>query len=1343
MVPRAGVDSGRTGNHNCPVRNRRLDRPRRARNGRALLAAAAAGACLLAPAGPGHHAGAQPRTALTYALADTWSDEVVAPRGGLYEAPVDISSGPDGSVYVLSPAEGLVVPATGAPSRMALHAVGLDGAPRSLTALDAELAVAARLDAGFDGAVHVLGVLTGPAGSGWGVARYTPRGAFDEAFPLQASGHPADIAASPLGPVYVSMRTVTGDNSRLDAYGPNGELIATLDPSRLGAAGPDGRFSYQLDKLDIHPDGSIFVMAYAWRDCPVNPGPTPRPQPTRTPAPTPTPRPSLAGGAAEGGVAGGAAEGGVAGGATGDGVEDGVPWSDPGRGGDDGPQQLPCRKWIVLEFDAQHRFRGEWDNSHRSDIAAGVSGVYVAASTPAGMPVQYVYKLGARTPTFRYRLPQAVGPSVGHSASNMQLDIAHDGRLLAITGAREPFYRGALALGDPRRVARVTDEGQTALGLYNRPPLSGPRHPWRIDAGADVLLLEAPYAPIQGRNVTPVDPARDVSAIVRWTLRGVPVWQAAHHGNLSANDPGSGGAFNMGGQLVDLALDGTDIYAVSPQVVWHRPDALPPTWYHRVAGAHLIAASADGRRVAVLDGVGRRVLILGAGGSLWREWPVGTLAGRGIASDLAYAAGRVYLADQGRNRIVVRSERGADLGEWRTHDGPRRVAVGPEGDVYVLGRGGYGLRYTPEGELVAAWRMPQRHAGLDVDAQDLAVGDDGRVYVSFLGLSDGAPRAVAGTAPGQSYHIHAAGVWVFEPEPVDDPAPPPDHRSCLASPVKSATPKIILQGETVDVELRVDGLCPGRHAPQQMVIVLDTSWSMHDAFPGTVGPGGLSRAKDVLAALLESIDPETIEIGLITFSGGGGIDVPLPGDLGDVRARILSRVADGDTRMAAGIELAHAELRGPRGDPEVKQTILVVSDGVFKDDPKAAVNTAAADGIEVLFLVTSTPELDAEAWARLEVLAGGRDRIFLDPVPATVPGLIDRVAAYIPEPGLFRSITVEDVVPANMAYLEGSARPAALWDPSSRTLTWTLGAVAAEDGVALTYRLRPVDTGTWPTNVRAGARYLDVLGGQGRLTFGVPWVLVLRPDPLATATPLVTATPVPPTATPTATKVPWHTIYLPLAARSPVCIVKRVEVDVVLVLDMSTSMERETGAGRSKRDAALAAARQFVDQLGAVTAGRDRVAVVGFNDRAWTAGALGTDLGRARAAIAALPADTREGTRLDLALEEALRALGAAGPAPGNGNVPAVVLLTDGLPNRVPTPVPAGSQEDTVLAAAERLKAAGAVLYTVGLGHESDVRGWMLRLAASAPELYYETPDAEQLAAIYERILMHLVCGND
>jgi hypothetical protein len=81
-----------------------------------------------------------------------------------------------------------------------------------------------------------------------------------------------------------------------------------------------------------------------------------------------------------------------------------------------------------------------------------------------------------------------------------------------------------------------------------------------------------------------------------------------------------------------------------------------------------------------------------------------------------------------------------------------------------------------------------------------------------------------------------------------------------------------------------------------------------------------------------------------------------------------------------------------------------------------------------------------------------------------------------------------------------------------------------------------------------------------------------------------------------------------------------------------------------------------------------------------------------------------------------------------------LIVLTDGLPNRVPTPVAGGSQEDTVLAMARWAKSRGSKVYTVGLGAPEDIDETLLAECASEPGLFYYAPDGEDLARIYREI---------
>ena len=125
-------------------------------------------------------------------------------------------------------------------------------------------------------------------------------------------------------------------------------------------------------------------------------------------------------------------------------------------------------------------------------------------------------------------------------------------------------------------------------------------------------------------------------------------------------------------------------------------------------------------------------------------------------------------------------------------------------------------------------------------------------------------------------------------------------------------------------------------------------------------------------------------------------------------------------------------------------------------------------------------------------------------------------------------------------------------------------------------------------------------------------------------------------------------------------------------------------------------------------------------------------------ALRQLPEKMAEGTRLDLALQLGREAI--ARGTPGHGGQ-AVILLTDGLPNRVPRAAD-GTVETTVRLQAEALKELGAILFTIGFGEEEDLDAQLLRQVATSPGHYRYTPDADGLAAIYEELARKVRCGR-
>ncbi len=363
-----------------------------------------------------------------------------------------------------------------------------------------------------------------------------------------------------------------------------------------------------------------------------------------------------------------------------------------------------------------------------------------------------------------------------------------------------------------------------------------------------------------------------------------------------------------------------------------------------------------------------------------------------------------------------------------------------------------------------------------------------------------------------------------------------------------------------------------------------------------------------------------------------------------------------------------------------------------------------------------------------------------------------------------RTMILSQELPAGIVFIDaqgGGVSPVvAAGEAGATRLTWEWKSPQAPGTYTVTYRVKHEDAGQYgiegDLTVMDNGRLIQKQPAQA-LTLDVQPAICVTPTPVPpSSTPSPTATDAP-SATPTATASPSatasptvtltptpgrFTIYLPfLHWEKEVCIPESVYADVVLVLDLSTSMDRPTReGGRSKHEAALAAARTFLGLLAWAEenpGAHDQVAIVGFNDDAWIESPLGGRKDAAEAGLARLPARVAQGTRLDLALGQAHAALFNGSRRAGNR--PTVILLTDGLPNRVPFGPGSSSpdcpdQECTVLRAAAALKGAGARLFTVGLGDAGDVFQRLLGDAASEPADFFLAPDADDLAGIYRQI---------
>jgi len=108
--------------------------------------------------------------------------------------------------------------------------------------------------------------------------------------------------------------------------------------------------------------------------------------------------------------------------------------------------------------------------------------------------------------------------------------------------------------------------------------------------------------------------------------------------------------------------------------------------------------------------------------------------------------------------------------------------------------------------------------------------------------------------------------------------------------------------------------------------------------------------------------------------------------------------------------------------------------------------------------------------------------------------------------------------------------------------------------------------------------------------------------------------------------------------------------------------------------------------------------------------------------------EVRQQTRIDLGVELAHQELTSSRRR--SANDPVMIVLTDGKAN----PVPASVAVEKARAA----KADNIMIFTIGLGEELDL--WALEATASKPAYFYQTPDGEDLKAIYAAIAVEIPC---
>lgn len=402
------------------------------------------------------------------------------------------------------------------------------------------------------------------------------------------------------------------------------------------------------------------------------------------------------------------------------------------------------------------------------------------------------------------------------------------------------------------------------------------------------------------------------------------------------------------------------------------------------------------------------------------------------------------------------------------------------------------------------------------------------------------------------YYLPGGGMAVLgfqgqvEPTPTLAPGLPPR----LTEPVsieRRLDPPDLTAGRETRVTLRLRGTeseacqgIPGR--PADVFLMFDVS-SSAGLGPGSNWEGTLAFTRALLDSLSQPIalDLQTVQtsqVGLITSRtvATGTVPLlqqPLTADYEALKADLGNIAVGGDTDIAAGVQLAAAELMKAPALGRERVIVLMLHDNVpLTEAAITAIGDVRNQGIAV-YMVANSQNIAPEnqITAELAARAVAPQDFFPDPEPTDLRRLFIRVTAGDPEAAVRAFRLVETWSPAAAVELTDVTGPGGRVERNQAL--WDIPRLGRGETIEIGYTVRVHSGAADPSlQVGLGAAGIDC-NGYLFSTF-LEGGIGVAPGP--TATPLVMAlnTPAPtPTPTPTVTPTPLGALVTPALPPTP------------------------------------------------------------------------------------------------------------------------------------------------------------------------------------------------------------------
>ncbi len=314
--------------------------------------------------------------------------------------------------------------------------------------------------------------------------------------------------------------------------------------------------------------------------------------------------------------------------------------------------------------------------------------------------------------------------------------------------------------------------------------------------------------------------------------------------------------------------------------------------------------------------------------------------------------------------------------------------------------------------------------------------------------------------------------------------------SCHVQPRQVVSPKVLLLGETATVTLDTPTDCTYVPDPRHVVLLLESS--------AVLSRDSLQQVREAASLLIRTLlDPgePPAKIAIVALSQGAQVRCRLTEDPAKLDVCLQRLRPQGEAAVDLGLRQGYSLLTRERAALPARvspdEVLILISNGVSKDGWRLVPSEARRIKQAGILLITLYLECDGH-WGCLWGLASSQRYAFaLEDVAEAARIFVS--GPYCPVGPRLERFTLEVILPPEVAYVAGSAIPPAALSPDGRTLAWSL-AEPFRPRDAISYRIRPLASGTLPSSLRSSATFNDPTTGRpSRADFPQQLLTVLEP----------------------------------------------------------------------------------------------------------------------------------------------------------------------------------------------------------------------------------------------------------